>query len=178
MRWLTILVAVLLVAGCADSGDDTAQSTTTDAAPDSRGHVPPRAYQELMARLPPFDEPASREVTAYREAVLGGFLERCASSTGGARKGVFVAANRKVLDSASPVAGATLVGEYSVEQRDGNGCPDGTGPPTYFTTYRTYRLPAGTRPLWFSPTTSASWPGGWSLAEQPANDASRRVRRT
>jgi len=97
-----------------------------------------------MARLPPFDEPASPDVSEYREAAIGGFFARCIPGKGGADRRAFVAANRKLLDSASPFRGAKLVSEYSIDHREDNGCFEGSGPPTYYTTYRTYRLPAGT----------------------------------
>jgi hypothetical protein len=146
MRWLTILVAVAVLGGCGDSEQPAAteSSPTTTETTDSRADAPPRTYEELMAQLPPFDEPASPEVSAYREAAIGGLFERCIPGKGGADRRAFVAANRKLLDSASPFRAAKLVSEYSIDQRDNNGCLEGSGPPTYYTTYRTYRLPAGT----------------------------------
>jgi hypothetical protein len=146
MRWLTILVAVAVLGGCGDSDETptSASSSTTETTTDSGADTPPRTFEELLARLPPFDEPASAEVSAYREAAIGGFFERCIPGKGGADKKAFVAANRKLLDSASPYRGAELAGEYSIDHRDDNECLEGSGPPTYYTTYRTYRLPAGT----------------------------------
>jgi len=99
-----------------------------------------------MARLPPFDEPASPEVAAWRKATITAFFGRCVAGTGGADRASFVRANRKVLKELAVYRGATVVGEHSVARRDGNRCPENTGPATYYTTYRTYRLPAGTTP--------------------------------
>jgi hypothetical protein len=147
MRWLTIVVAVVVLTGCSTSGDDAAtgtSQTTTEVTPDSVPEAPPRTYRELMARLPPFDEPASPEVSAYRKAAVGGFIARCATGRGSADERAFVAANRRVFALAGLVPGARLVSETSVDQRDGNGCLEGTGPASYYTTARTYRLPAGT----------------------------------
>lgn len=149
MRWLTLLVAVLALAGCSGSNDETATDTSpqVDTSPridTTRSDIPPRTYEQLIARLPPLDEPASPEVSAYRKATIGAFFERCAPGTGGAKKAVFVRANRKVLELAPPPRAARLVGDLFIEQRDGNGCPEGTGPPSYYLTERTFRLPAGT----------------------------------
>jgi hypothetical protein len=98
-----------------------------------------------MARLPPFDEPASPEVAAWRKARIRALYRRCDTQTRGAVMAPFVRANRKVLREVAVVPGARLVREVSIDQRDGNGCPDGTGPATYSTTVRTYRLAKGTR---------------------------------
>ena len=61
------------------------------------------------------------------------------------KKKSFVTANRNVLDGVPAVAGAKLATEYSIGHRDNNGCLEATGPYTSYTTYRTFRLPAGTR---------------------------------
>ena len=154
---LILALFILATAACAGSDDKatteaTQPPTTTEAAPAPENTspdtdaTPPRTYRELMGRLPPFDEPASPEVAAWRKATISAFFGRCVSGRGGADKAVFVAANRKILNAAARFPGATLVAEYSIDQRDGNGCPEGTGPATYYTTYRTYRLPAGTKP--------------------------------
>jgi hypothetical protein len=149
-RVAVLASCALLAAGCAGSDDavapqTTSQETTTEGspAPDSKAE---RSYRQLMARLPPFDEPASPEVAAWREATFTASLDRCASSTGGDAKASFVAANRSVLNGAAVFPRARFVSEATVAQRDGNGCPEGTGPATYYTTHRTYRLPAGTNP--------------------------------
>ena len=141
MRWvtLTLLLALLALSGCSDSYDSAPDTSTTET---SEARVP-RAYRELMAQLPPFDEPASPEVTAYRLARIGASSGRCAGS-GGARKAAFRRANARVFEYAGMVRGARLVANAMVGQRDGNGCPEGAGPPAYFTTVRTYRLSAGT----------------------------------
>jgi hypothetical protein len=137
MRWLAIGVAALALAGCSSPHD----TTTEAAAPDADA---PRAYRELMAPLPPFDEPASAEVTAYRIASLGAEGRRCAPGTDSAVRAAFLRANAEVLALAGRVRGSRLVAERVVSHRDGNGCPAGTGPPTSFTTERTYRVPEGT----------------------------------
>jgi hypothetical protein len=138
MRWLVLAVAALALTGCSDSPDSTVGTTSTDEA------TAPPAYRKLMAQLPPLDEPASAEVTAYRLATLGASSARCARRTGGARKLEFVRANAEVLAFAGTVRGARLVSQLAVPHLDGNGCPAGSGAPTYFTTDRTYRLPTGT----------------------------------
>jgi len=142
MRWLAIAVAVLALAGCSDSHD----STTADTSSTTETADGPHAYTDLVAQLPPFDEPASPEVAAWRKATFTASFGRCASTGGGASKASFVAANRSVLNGAAVFPGARSVSEATVAQRDGNGCPDGSGPATYYTTHRTYRLPAGTSP--------------------------------
>jgi hypothetical protein len=144
MRWLTLLVAVLALAGCGGSDDDAAATEASPRIDTARTDIPPRTYQQLLARLPPLDEPASPEVSAYRKATIGAMFARCASGTGGADKAMFVQANKTVLELARPPRGARLLGEHSIEQRDGNGCPEGTGPPSYYLTERTLRLPTGT----------------------------------
>jgi hypothetical protein len=138
MRWLTIALALLVLAGCSDSHDSTPTETTVS---DSDA---PSAYRALMAQLPPLDEPASDEVTRYRIAVLEAESAGCAPGKGGAPRPAFVRANAEVLALAGTVRGARLVSARAVPHGDGNGCPAGSGPPTYFTTERVYRLPAGT----------------------------------
>jgi hypothetical protein len=140
MRWLAVVVAVLALGGCSDSHD----STTADTSSTNEATDAPHAYTELIARLPRFDEPPSDEVTAYRIATLEARAARCPPRGGGADKSAFVRANADVLALAGMVRGARLVSELAVPRRDGNGCPAGSGPPTYFTTDRTYRLPPGT----------------------------------
>jgi hypothetical protein len=152
-RLLGLTLCALVAAGCSGSDKTAAPpetrsqpvTTRTTPAPDN-DTSPPRTYKEVIARLPPFDEPASPEVAAWRKATINAFLGRCGSSTGGADKASFVHANRQVLKDIALYPGATFVTEYAIDQRDGNGCPEGSGPATYFTTYRTYRLPAGTKP--------------------------------
>lgn len=151
MKGAAVLAAcALLTAGCAGSDDavaplTTSQPTTTEAspAPESKAE---RSYQELMARLPPLDEPASPEVAAWRKATFIAFFGRCDSTSGGADKASFVGANRSVLNDAAVFPGARFLSEATVAQRDGNGCPAGGGPATYYTTSRTYRLPVGANP--------------------------------
>jgi hypothetical protein len=141
MRRLAIVVVVLLaLAGCSDSHDSTVDEQSTGATADL-----PEAYARLLAQLPAFDEPASADVTAYRIAVFGARSARCAHRSGGADRAAFLRANAKVLDFAGTVRGARLVSELAVPHTDGNGCPEGSGPPTSFTTDRVYRLRAGTR---------------------------------
>jgi hypothetical protein len=159
MRLVALVLFALAAAGCAGGSDDTAApalETTTRSMPSNpesettpapnTDTTRPRSYGELMARLPPFDEPASPEVAAWRKATISSFFGRCVSGKGGADKPSFVRANRKVLDDMPRFRGATFVGEHSIAGRDGNGCREGGGPATYYTTYRTYRLPAGTKP--------------------------------
>ena len=143
MRWLALLVAVLALAGCSGSDKPAATDTSTYAETSEEPDRPPRTYNELLARLPPLDEPASPEVSAYRRATIGALFERCLARTGGARRAAFLRANRTVFALAPPPRGAQSVAESSIEQRDGNGCPEGTGPPSYYTSERTYRLRAG-----------------------------------
>jgi hypothetical protein len=85
-------------------------------------------------------------VETYRRAVIETFYGRCLTKKGGADKTSFVRANRKVLDNTPVFGGLKLVSEYSIDHLDFNGCPEGLGPPTSYTTYRNYRLPAGARP--------------------------------
>jgi hypothetical protein len=139
MRWLAIVVGALALAGCSDSGDSTVAEQSTDTTTEL-----PKAYTELLAQLPAFDEPASAEVTAYRIATLRAHTERCAHHGGGADKAAFVRANADVLAYAGTPRGARLASQLAVPQRDGNGCPEGSGPPTSYTTERVYRLRAGT----------------------------------
>ena len=150
VKRLTVLVLLTLVAvGCNGSDDsaslESSPPTTSTTPSDRSSDRPPRTFEELMARLPPFDEPASPDVTAYRKATIDAFFARCLPGSGGADRASFVAANRRVLDSAKVFPGAAFVGEYSIGRRDSNGCPEGTGPVTYYTTYRHYRLPHGTK---------------------------------
>src|SRR5262245_53906397 len=144
MRWLAVAFAALVLAGCGGSDDD---AVTTAATPPpvttEEPDRPPRTYNELLARLPPLDEPASAEVDAYRRATIGALFERCLSRTAGPAGPPFLRANRTVFDLEPPPPGARLVAASSIEQRDGNGCPEGSGPPDYYTTERTYRLRAG-----------------------------------
>jgi hypothetical protein len=144
MKWLAALLAVALLAGCGGSDEAADSASTTTTA--STEEAPPRTYEELLARLPPFDEPASEEVETYRRAVIETFYGRCLTKEGGADEASFVRANRKVLDEVPVFGGLKLASEYSIGHLDGNGCPEGLGPPTSLTTYRTYRLPAGTTP--------------------------------
>ena len=151
MRWLSALLLVALLAGCGGSEgatETTAPTTTspTETTSDSGSDAPPRTYDELIARLPPFDEPASEEVETYRRFVIETFYGRCLTKEGGADEASFVRANRKVLDEVPVLGGRKLVNEYSIDHHDGNGCPEGLGPPTSFTTYRNYQLSAGTSP--------------------------------
>jgi hypothetical protein len=139
MRRLVIVAVVLALAGCSDSHDSTVADESTDETT-----ALPKAYSELMAGLPAFDEPASAEVTAYRIATLGARTERCARPSGGADKAAFMRANAVVLESAGTAPGMRLVSELAVPHRDGNGCPKGSGPPASFTTDRLYRLRPGT----------------------------------
>jgi hypothetical protein len=139
MRWLVLLFAALALAGCSDSHDPTTAESSTNEATNA-----PPSYTRLIAQLPPFDEPPSDEVTAYRIATLEARSTRCAPQGGGAGKVAFMRANADVLALAGIVRGAHLVSQVAVPHRDGNGCPPGSGPPTYFTTERTYRLPTGT----------------------------------
>jgi len=156
-RLLVLALCALLTAGCAGSGDKAAQETVsqpatgepppeTQTTPSDLDSTPPHSYREVLARLPPFDEPASPEVAAWRKATITAFLGRCLTGAGGADRASFVRANRKVLKELAVYRGATVVDEHSVARRDGNGCPENTGPATYYTTYRRYRLPAVTKP--------------------------------
>jgi hypothetical protein len=153
-RLLVLALCLMVTAGCSDSNESATPATTSQSTGTTTETTPspgtstraPRTYRELMARLPPFDEPASPEVAAWRKATIGAFLGRCVASRGGADKASFVRANRRILNEAAVFPGATLINEYSIDERDGNGCPAGSGPATYYTTYRTYRLPAGTKP--------------------------------
>ena len=61
-----------------------------------------------MARLPPFDEPASPEVTAYRSATIGAHAVRCTDNHC-ADKAAFVRANENVLEPAGTVRRARLL---------------------------------------------------------------------
>jgi hypothetical protein len=70
--------------------------------------------------------------------------ERCTHLSGGADKAAFVRANADVLAFAGTVRGARLASQLAVPQRDGNGCPEGSGQPTSYRTDRVYRLPPGT----------------------------------
>jgi hypothetical protein len=153
-RLAVLVLCALTVAGCAGSEEAAAPetataSTMTQTAPEpspAAPERPPHTYKELMARLPPFDEPASPEVAAWRKATISGFFGRCGTGTPGVDKAAFVRANRRVLDDIALFSGATFLSEFSIDHRDGNGCPEGTGPATYYTTYRTYRLATGTKP--------------------------------
>jgi len=148
-RLLVLAFCALLAAGCNGSEEaappTNSPPTANQRAPDTRASLP-RNYRELMARLPPFDEPTSPEVAAWRKATISAFFARCFSDGGGADKASSVAANRRILKQAGVFPKAVFVEEHSIGQRDGNGCPEETGPATYYTTYRTYRLPAGTKP--------------------------------
>ena len=147
---MTILLIVAVLAGCGGSDDTAATeaapttSSETATTPDAATDTPPRSFDELMAQLPPFDVPASPEVTAYREAALGGFFKRCVSAAGGAEKTSFVKANRALLDRVGLFPGATFVSEFTIDQRENTGCPEGGGPPTSYATDRNYKLPGGT----------------------------------
>jgi len=149
---MLIVLAVVVGCGGSEQADDREPPTTqTDtSAPkgtttEAGDEAPPRTYDELLARLPPFDVPASEEVETYRRAVFEAFFGRCVTTEGGADKATFERANRKVLDRLAAFRGAERISEFSIDHRDGNGRPEGLGPPTSYTTYRSYRLPAGTR---------------------------------
>jgi hypothetical protein len=156
-RVVAILVLVGMLTGCAGSEDTTTTgttptetvvstgSTTTETPPDVGTDAPPRTFDEAMARLPPFDVPPSPEVAAYREAVIGGFFERCVPGKGGADEVAFVRANRKLLDRVGVFPGARFVSEFVADAHENNGCLEGMGPATSYTTDRNYRLPDGAK---------------------------------
>jgi hypothetical protein len=143
MRWFTIVVVALLLTGCNGSDDTTRTTASTPVETTGESDRPPRTYNELLARLPPLDEPATPDVNAYRRATIGALFEHCLARTGGAARPPFLRANRTVFDLAPPPRGARFVAQSVIEQRDGNGCLEGAGPPTYYTTERTYRLRHG-----------------------------------
>ena len=60
---------------------------------DGRGRA--ARYTELMAQLPPFDEPASPDVTAYRIASIRARTTRCARTSGGATRAEFLRERRR-----------------------------------------------------------------------------------
>jgi hypothetical protein len=148
---LVLGLLVLMTAGCSRSDDraavETTEPTASETTPAPKFDKPPRSYRELMARLPPFDEPASPDVAAWRKATISEFFGRCVSGLGGVDKASFVVANRKLLREVALFPGAAFVKESSTARQDGNGCPDRSGPASYYVTYRTYRLPAGTKPV-------------------------------
>jgi hypothetical protein len=139
---LAVLLLALVVAGCGGSENPRESASNTGATTETAPRPDPQRTRvdEILARLPPFDEPVSEEVDAYRRAMLQGFLGRCATSAGGAEKASFVAANTAVLDGLPAYPRSTRVSEYSIGHKDFNGCPEGLGPYTSYTTYRTYRL--------------------------------------
>lgn len=150
-RLIVVALCVLLAAGCSRSddtvaGETTSQSTTTETTPPPDFSGPPRTYREVMARLPPFDEPASPDVATWRKATISALFGRCSSSKGGADETTFVSANRQLLKETAVFPGARLVHESSIAQKDGNGCPEGLGPATSYVTHRSYRLPEGAKP--------------------------------
>jgi hypothetical protein len=147
MRRAAVLLLTGVLAGCGGSSDEAAPPTTakTTTEPASDAERPPRSYEELMSRLPPFDVPASPEVEAYREAAIGGFFNRCISPTSGADEAKFTRANRALLDRVPLFPRAKLADEYSRAHHDGNGCPEGLGPPTSWSTSRMCRIPEPAR---------------------------------
>jgi hypothetical protein len=142
---IAVLMLVLIVAGCGGTDDprDAASSTdtTTEPATTTQRPDPQRTRVDaILAELPPFDEPVSKEVDAYRRAMLGAFFGRCGTAAGGADEASFVRANNEILDGLPPYPGSKLGSEYSIGHKDSNGCPEGLGPYTSYTTYRTYGL--------------------------------------
>jgi hypothetical protein len=102
MRRLVVLVALVVAAGCgggdehaSDGADTSAQETSTTTETEAS---PPRTYDDLLALLPPLDEPASEEVEAYRRAAFETFFGRCVTSEGGADQTEWETANAKLLD--------------------------------------------------------------------------------
>lgn len=155
MRMFVLPILLALAVGCGgadqsvereDATTATDTTATTEATTADTDEPPPRTYDELLARLPPFDVPASEEVETYRRAAFETFFGRCGTTEGGADKATFERANRKVLDGLEPFRGAERVSEFSIDHRDGNGCPEGLGPPTSYTTYRSFRLSAAAPP--------------------------------
>jgi hypothetical protein len=153
MTRLALVLAVGVLAGCAGSDGEAEPQTTTDATvtttteegADTGREAPPRSYDEFISRLPPFDVPASPEVTAYREATIGQFFDRCVNYRPTDLKARFVKANRALLNRVGAFPGARRVTEYSSDHRDGNGCLEGMGPPTSYSTDRMFELPKGAR---------------------------------
>jgi hypothetical protein len=174
MRPLVAFLVVLstLAAGCGSSDREAERGTTeTSATTTATQEEPPaRTYEDLVERLPPFDVPASEEVEAYRRAAFEALFGRCGTTEGGAEKTTFEKANQKVLDGVPVFAGAAFLGEYSIDHRDFNGCPEGLGPPTSYTTYRTYRLRGGTPAkdvIAFYGSHLPGWtPSGYTACEQ------------
>jgi hypothetical protein len=81
MRRLAVLLLAGILAGCAGSStaperQTTHATTTTGASSDAADDAPPTSYEEVIARLPPLDVPASDEVEEYREAAITSFLEK------------------------------------------------------------------------------------------------------
>lgn len=177
MRWLALAVAVLALAACggsdsADVATITTTGTETESTATETSETTPTTAEEALALLPAFDVPASAEVEAYRRASLEAFFDGCITATWGAKKATFEKANRKVLDGLAAFPGATFVSEYSIDHRDGNGCLEGSGPPTSYATDRNYRLPAGTPAKkvidFYRPQLSKSGfvPSGYTACEQ------------
>ena len=105
-----MVVAVLVLTGCSGSHDSTEAETSTSETADADA---PSAYSKVMAQLPPFDEPASPEVSAYRRATIGAHAARCADDRG-ADKAAFVRANEMVLEQAGTIRRARLLSERAV----------------------------------------------------------------
>jgi hypothetical protein len=172
MRRAVVLLLVAVVAGCGGSSD--AEPQAVEETPETEGDTadlpPPRSYEEVMARLPPLDVPASADVEAYRKSTIGAFFDRCVNARAVGLKARFVKANRAMLADVPVPAGARKTGEYSIDHGDGNGCPEGLGPPTYFTTYRSYSLPGGTRPAavleYYRSALRSFTPSGYTPCEQ------------
>jgi hypothetical protein len=165
MRRAAVLLLVALLAGCGGSSDEAEPPTSasTEAGAQSDNETPPRSYEEVMERLPPFDVPASSDVEAYRKATIDAFFDRCINVDYDAVKARFVKANRAILDSLPVFPGAKLDYESSSDDRSFNGCLEGTGPATSYTTYRRFDLPAATRGedvLEFYEQELSNWKGG------------------
>jgi hypothetical protein len=153
VRLAVLAVVVIAVSACGgtdgpqaetepttSAGAETSAETAETSGQD-RGDVAPRSYDDVLASLPPLDVPASPEVEAYRRATIGSFFDRCVPGEGGANRPTFVRANTNLLDRLVEFPGTTLASEYSIDHRDFNGCLEGTGPPTSYSTYRAFRLP-------------------------------------
>jgi hypothetical protein len=145
LRLLALVLTTLAATGCGGSGDaqqtpTPSETTSTEAQPKR----PPTTVDELLASLPPFDVPVSPEVDAYRRAAIGAFYDRCVSGKHGADKASFVRANVALVERMPVFPRSSLEHEDSTGNREHTGCPEGLGPPTSYSTTRSYRLPAGT----------------------------------
>jgi hypothetical protein len=146
LRWIAVVLLVAVASGCGDSESSRESPPSTETAGDTGAATstdpdrPPTSVDELLARLPPLDEPASEEVDAYRRAAFEAFFGHCVNAPDTVKE-AFVGANRALLDKLPLYPQATFVQEFHIDHRDGNGCPEGMGPPTSYSTYRTYRLP-------------------------------------